>query len=143
MPEPILITVDIAIPVDELEFHVSRSSGPGGQGVNTTDSRVELRFDVANSPSLNPAQRARLLHVLSGRLDRTGKLRIVASTHRSQLLNRRDAVDRLRATLADALRPRTPRRPSKPSKGAKERRLAAKARRSATKQDRRRPRYDD
>jgi ribosome-associated protein len=139
MQEPIPITANIAIPLDELDFQTSRASGPGGQGVNTTDSRVELRFDVANSPSLGPAERAHLLDALGGRLDAQGRLRIVAQNHRSQLLNRRLAVERLRALLADALRPRAERRATRPSMAARERRLAAKRRRGARKRDRRPP----
>jgi ribosome-associated protein len=143
MTDRIPITGNIAIPLDEVEFHVSRSGGPGGQGVNTSDSRVELRFDVAASPSLTDTQKARLLHVLSGRLDRSGRLRVVSSTHRSQLLNRRAAVERFAALLADALRVRPKRQASKPSRGAKERRLGAKARRASIKRDRQRPRPGD
>jgi ribosome-associated protein len=140
MHEPIPVTANIVIPLDELEFRASRASGPGGQGVNTTDSRVELRFDVAHSPSLRPVERARLLAALGGRLDAGGRLRIVAQTHRSQLLNRRLAIERLRTLLADALRPRTERRPTRPSAAARERRLATKRRQAARKRDRRAPR---
>jgi ribosome-associated protein len=143
MTDRIPITGNIVIPLDEVEFHVSRSSGPGGQGVNTTDSRVELRFDVAGSPSLSDTQKARVLHVLGGRLDRSGRLRVVSSTHRSQLLNRRAVVERFAALLADALRVRPRRQASKPSRSAKERRLGAKARRASIKRERRRPTTDD
>jgi ribosome-associated protein len=143
MPDAIPVTVDFAIPANELEFAVSRASGPGGQGVNTTDSRVELRFDVARSPSLSAEQRERLLAALAGRLDHDGRLRIVAQTHRSQLLNRRAAVERLRALLAGALRPPRPRRPTRPSAAERQRRLAAKRRRSALKRDRRPPTAED
>jgi ribosome-associated protein len=143
MPDSISITATLAIPAEELEFAVSRSSGPGGQGVNTTDSRVELRFDVASSPSLSEQQRARLLEVLGGRLDRDGRLRVVAQTHRSQLLNRRAAVERLQALLADALRPRTPRRPTRPSTAAKRERLETKRRRGAVKRKRQPPAAED
>ena len=139
MQERLAITANIAIPLDELEFRTSRSSGPGGQGVNTTDSRVELRFDVANSPSLGPAERARVLAAAGGRIDAGGRLRIVAQDHRSQLLNRRLAVARFQALLAEALRPRGPRRPTRPSAAARERRLAAKRRQASRKRDRRAP----
>jgi ribosome-associated protein len=140
MHEPIPITANIAIPLDELDIRASRASGPGGQGVNTTDSRVELRFDVANSPSLRPADRARLLAALGGRLDAGGRLRLVAQTHRSQLMTQRQAIERLRTLLADALRPRAERRPTRPSAASRDRRLAAKRRQAARKRDRRPPR---
>jgi ribosome-associated protein len=139
MPEHLAITANIAIPLDELEFRTSRSSGPGGQGVNTTDSRVELRFDVANSPSLGPSERARIMAAAGGRIDAGGRLRIVAQDHRSQLLNRRLALERFTALLADALRPRGSRRQTRPSAAAKERRLDAKRRQAARKRDRRAP----
>jgi ribosome-associated protein len=143
MADPILVTANFALPADELEFAVSRSSGPGGQSVNTTDSRVEVRFDVAGSPSLTEPQRARLIEVLGGRLDSEGRLRVVAQTHRSQLLNRRAAVERLRTLLADALRPPTPRRPTKPSAAARRQRLETKRRRAVLKRRRRPPVADD
>ena len=96
MREMIPITDRLAIPADELDFRVSRASGPGGQGVNTTDSRVELRFDVAGSPSLGEAQRARLLERLASRIDTTGTLRVVAQTHhRSQLQTQAPSYERL------------------------------------------------
>jgi ribosome-associated protein len=139
MQEPIPITAKVAIPLDELDVRTSRASGPGGQGVNTTESRVEVRFDVVNSPSLGAAERARLLAALGGRLDGQGRLRIVAQSHRSQLLNRRQAIERLQSLLADALRPRSQRRATRPSPASRERRLAAKRRQAARKRDRRPP----
>ena len=143
MTDAIQVAPGVSIPDSELEFRVSRSSGPGGQGVNTTDSRVELRFDVGGSPSLGEEARARLLRELAGRIDASGKLRVVAQTHRSQLMNRRDAIERFRALLAGALRQAPPRVSTKPSVAADRRRLAAKRRRAATKQARRRPVGDD
>jgi ribosome-associated protein len=143
MPDAIRITADLAIPVEELDFTASRASGPGGQGVNTTDSRVELRFDVAGSPSLSDQQRERLLAALGGRLDRQGRLRVVAQTHRSQLLNRRAAVERLQGLLAEALHPSAERRPTRPGRAARQARLAAKQRRAAVKRTRRPPTASD
>jgi ribosome-associated protein len=139
MAEELRITPEAAIPFDELEFRVSRASGPGGQGVNTTDSRVELRFDLAGSPSIPPEAKQRALHRLAPRLDSTGRLRVVAQTQRSQLLNRREATERLAELLAAAMAvPRT-RRPTRPSGAARARRVESKRRRSTTKRLRQRP----
>ncbi|KAA9108447.1 alternative ribosome rescue aminoacyl-tRNA hydrolase ArfB [Microbacterium rhizomatis] len=129
----------LTIPESELSWRFSRSSGPGGQGVNTADSRVELEWDVGGSGVLSPVQRERLLDRLDGRLI-GGVLRITASEHRAQLRNRDAARERLSAVVADALRPPSPpRRPTKPTRGAKERRLQAKQRRTGIKQLRRPP----
>ncbi len=121
----------------ELAWRFSRSSGPGGQGVNTTDSRVELSFDVAASPTLSDAQRARITDRLAHRLV-DGVLTIAASEHRSQRRNRTAARTRLAALLRDALQPDPPpRRPTRPSRGARERRLAEKRERGEIKRLRR------
>ena len=100
------------LPLDELEWRFSASGGPGGQHVNTSNTKAEVRFDVAGSPSLGPRQRARLLERLGP------EVRVVASDERSQLRNRELALERLRSRLAEALRVETPRRPTKPTKGA-------------------------
>lgn len=142
MEERIRVREGLSIPVEELEFRVSRASGPGGQGVNTTDSRVELRFDIASSPSLSQTQRARLLQRLRGRVDTHGVLRVVAQTHRSQLRNRQAAIERFQELLAEALRPRRPRIPTAPSAAARARSQALKRQRSARKQARRPPPVD-
>jgi ribosome-associated protein len=127
----------LTIPDAELHERFSRSSGPGGQGVNTTDSRVELSFDVARSPSVPPWLRDRLLARLASRLT-DGVLTVVASERRAQLANRATARVRLAALLRAAAEPPPPkRRPTKPSRGAKERRLSAKRRRGETKRNRR------
>ncbi len=129
----------ITIPESELTWRFSRSSGPGGQGVNTADSRAELVWDLAGSSVLSPLQRERLLDRLSGRLV-DGVLTIAASEHRAQLRNREAARARLAAIVDDALRPPSPkRRATKPTRGAKERRLKAKQQRTDIKQLRRRP----
>jgi ribosome-associated protein len=126
-------------PESELSWRFSRSSGPGGQGVNTTDSRVELSFDVARSPTLPAHLRARALARLHRRLV-DGVLTVVATEHRSQLRNRDAARERLHALLAAALAPDPPaRRPTRPTAGSRRRRLDAKARRSAVKRLRGRP----
>src|SRR5947209_5190704 len=123
----------------ELSRRFSRSSGPGGQGVNTAGSRVELVWDVAGSAVLSPFRRERLLERLSSRLV-DGTLTIAASEHRAQLRNREAARTRLADIVADALLPpMAPRRPTKPSRGAKQRRLEAKKRRTDVKRLRRPP----
>jgi ribosome-associated protein len=129
------------IPQDELVERFSRSSGPGGQSVNTTDSRVELRWDIGRSNALSDAQRARLLERLAGRLV-DGAISIAASEHRSQLQNRHAARARLTALLRDAFVPLTPRRPTRPSRAAKQRRLDAKRQRANIKSGRGRIRPD-
>lgn len=134
------ISSGLTIPESELSWRFSRSSGPGGQGVNTADSRVELVWDAANSAVLSPVQRERLLERLSGRLV-NGVVTIASSEQRAQLRNREAARERLAALVAEATRPPAPpRRPTKPSRGSKERRLKAKQRRTDVKQLRRPPR---
>ncbi len=126
-------------PESELSWRFSRSSGPGGQGVNTTDSRVELSFDVARSPTLPAHLRARALARLHRRLV-DGVLTVVATDHRSQLRNRDAARERLIALLTAALAPDPPpRRPTRPTPGSRRRRLDTKARRGAVKRLRGRP----
>jgi ribosome-associated protein len=127
----------IVVPDGELSERFSRSSGPGGQGVNTADSRVELSFDVARSPSLPETTRARMLTRLEGRLV-DGVVTVAASEHRAQLANRRAARERMAGLLTEAAAPPPrKRRPTKPSRAANQRRLDAKKRRSQTKQARR------
>jgi ribosome-associated protein len=127
------------LPARELHWRFSRSSGPGGQGVNTADSRVELSFDLTGSPSFPPHLRDRATSRLAGRLV-DGVLTIAASEHRSQLRNREAARERLAETLRAALTPDPPaRRPTRPTKGSQRRRLDQKSRRSAVKRLRGRP----
>lgn len=129
----------VDIPADELRWRFSRSGGPGGQSVNTADSRVELSFDVLHSPSLPAHLRDRALGRLGGRLV-DGVLTIAASEYRSQHRNREAARARLVDVLTQATSPPAPkRRPTRPTRGSKERRLAGKKRRSQTKSLRRRP----
>ncbi|GII99933.1 aminoacyl-tRNA hydrolase [Sediminihabitans luteus] len=133
------VSAALTIPRAELTWRFSRASGPGGQGVNTTDSRVELSWDVARSAVLGDAQRARLLERLGPRLV-DGVLTVVASEHREQLRNRAAASQRLAAIVADAAAaPPRARRATRPTRGSKERRLTAKKQRSATKALRRMP----
>ena len=127
----------LVIPAGELRERFSRSSGPGGQSVNTTDSRVELSFDIARSPSLPERERSRALSRLENRLA-DGVLTVAAETERSQLMNRDAARARLAAVIKEAIAPPPPPRvPTKPTRGARERRLADKRRRGQTKRDRR------
>jgi len=127
------IPAGLVIADSELFERFSRSSGPGGQGVNTSDSRVELSFDVANSAALTEQQRGRALAALSGRLV-DGVLTIVASEHRAQLQNRQAARARLIRYLTDALAPPAPpRRATKPSRAARQRRLDVKKQRGQVK----------
>ena len=130
------MTPSCVIPLDELEWQTSRSGGPGGQHANTSDTRVEVRFDVARSPALGPRQRARLLEKLGP------VVRATAADSRSQARNREIALERLRTRLAEGLRIERPRRATKPTKAARARRLDAKRRQSARKRDRRPPRPD-
>lgn len=129
----------VEIPESELAWRFSRSSGPGGQHVNTTDSRVELTFDVANSTALSEAQRERALVGLASRLVE-GRLTVTASQYRSQFRNREAARERLVLLLSKAVAPPGPkRRKTKPSRGAKQRRLNAKRQRGELKRLRRNP----
>lgn len=123
----IKVSSSVTIPESELDLKFSRSGGPGGQNVNTRDTKVEVVFDVAGSPSLGPRQRERAMRNLDGKLDSECRLHVVSSESRTQAANREAAVARLKTLLADALRPDpAPRRPTRPSKAAQERRLAAK-----------------
>lgn len=133
MTGDVVVGPSLVIPRAELTVRFSRSSGPGGQGVNTTDSRVELRWDVVASAVLTAAQRERLVERLGARLV-AGVLTVTASEHREQLRNRAAAERRLAALVAAGISPpaRT-RRPTRPTRGSAERRLATKKQRSATK----------
>ena len=139
MPDDLRVNNWLVIPAAELRERFSRSSGPGGQSVNTTDSRVELSFDIGRSTALPARERSRALARLAARLT-DGVVTVAAETERSQLMNREAARARLAALLREAIAPPPPPRvPTKPSRGARERRLADKARRSQTKRDRRFP----
>lgn len=139
----LVINDRLAIPVAELEFRFSRSSGPGGQHVQRSDTRVELLFNVAVSPSLTDEQRAQIMTRLGNQIDGEGVLRVVSSVTRSQLENRADAVKRFRAFLAAALRVRKRRVATKPSAGAREARLSEKKVRSQHKAARRKVSRED
>jgi ribosome-associated protein len=135
--EELRVTRSVSIPPSEIEWRFSGSGGPGGQHANTSNTRAELRFDIAASPSLGPRQRARLL-------ERLGPVvRVVASDERSQLRNRELALDRLAQRLAEALHVEAPRRPTRPTPGAKRRRLQDKREQSERKRTRRPPSPED
>jgi ribosome-associated protein len=132
----LVVSRSCRIPLDELEWRFSASGGPGGQHANTSNTRAEVRFDVANSPSLGPRQRARLL-------ERVGPVvRVVASDERSQARNRDLALGRLAARLAAGLRTEAVRVPTRPRRSASLDRLASKRRRAETKRLRGRPTDD-
>ena len=144
MPDGYLeITPALLLPLAELDYRATRSGGPGGQHVNTSSTRIEVRWDVRSSPTLTEEQRARLMERLANRLDGEGRLRVVASESRSQLRNREAATGRLRELVASALAVRKPRKRTRPSRAAKAARLEAKRRRSALKRDRRPPGHDE
>jgi ribosome-associated protein len=137
-----LVVRGVEIPEDELSWRFSRSSGPGGQSVNTADSRVELSLDVAGTRSLPERLRDRAVASLAHRLV-DGVLTVAASEFRSQHRNRQAARARMAALLTEATAPPAPsRRPTRPTRGSKERRLAGKKRRGQTKAMRRRPPAD-
>lgn len=133
------ITETVAIPPTELHFQFSRSGGPGGQHVNRTASQVELTFDVLHSPSLDEAQRARILSKLKSYIDTRGVLHLTSQTTRSQYRNRAEVVERFTLLLQRALYVPRRRIPTKPSAAAEAQRLAEKQRASALKRQRRRP----
>ncbi|QCR18814.1 alternative ribosome rescue aminoacyl-tRNA hydrolase ArfB [Agrococcus sp. SGAir0287] len=128
----------LRIPASELQERFSHASGPGGQGVNTTDSRVQLSLDLATTSALTPTQRARALARLAPRLSGT-TLMVAVATQRSQRQNRAEARDRLADLLRDALIPATPRRATRPTLGSRRRRLDEKRRRGEVKRNRSRP----
>jgi ribosome-associated protein len=121
---------------DELVFKTSRSSGPGGQNVNKLNTRVTLLFDLAGSSSLSREQKQRLAGKLSTRIDRQGLLRVVSQKHRSLEANRREAVERFRQLMHDALKPVPVRRKTKAPAAARERRLSEKKQRGLLKRER-------
>ena len=133
MPGAIIVRGSLVIPENELTWRFSRSSGPGGQGVNTADSRAELSFDLLASPSIPPGLKARVIERLAGRLV-GGVITVAASEHRSQLRNRVAARERLIALLREAVAPPpAPRRTTKPSRASQRRRIEAKKQRGQTK----------
>ena len=139
MSDDVRVTPSFVIPSNELEFRASRSSGPGGQGVNTTSSRIELRWDVAGSRAPDAAQRELLLARLSHRLTEDGVLILHGSEHRSQHRNREAVIARLRTIVGEAILPPTPRRATRPTRASIRRRIDEKRARARTKGLRRPP----
>jgi ribosome-associated protein len=135
--EVLRVTRTCHIPLDELEWQFSASGGPGGQHANTSNTKAEVHFDIARSPSLGPRQRARLLERLGP------KVRVAASERRSQYQNRELALERLRSKLAEALHVNPTRVATAPSKAAQRRRVEQKRHHSEVKRARRRPDVGD
>jgi ribosome-associated protein len=131
------VTRTVAIPRAELEAKATRSGGPGGQHVNTSSTRIELRWNARTSRALSEDQRQRVLEKLASRLDAEGAVRVVSSEHRSQLQNREAAEARLAALVRGALAVPKVRRATKPSRAAKARRLDEKKKHSEKKRNRR------
>lgn len=137
-PETLRIDESVVIPLDELSFRYARSSGPGGQHVQRTETKVELLFDVAHTPSLSEEQRRLVIDRLGTRVDSEGVLHLSSQASRSQLENREEVMTRFQRLLAWALRPRPVRKATRPSPAARQKRLEAKRRRGEIKRLRRR-----
>lgn len=129
----LVIREETSIPLDELRFRFSRSPGPGGQKVNRTATRVELTFDVRNSPSLSPEQKSMILDRLRSYVDQEGVLHLISHSTRSQWRNRRDVIARFASLIEESLHTPRQRIPTQPTRAAKERRLRNKSARSAIK----------
>jgi len=137
--DDVTLPYGVVVPATELDVRTSKAGGPGGQHVNTTDSKVELRWPVRDSAALSDAQRARVTERLASRLTADGVLILSSAEHRSQHRNREAVVARFRSVVGEALTPPTPRRRTRPTRASKQRRLDAKRHRGETKQLRRRP----
>ena len=137
-----LLSIDekLQIPLQELGFRFSRSSGPGGQHAQKSSTRVELLFDVAGSTSLTEKQRAQVLERLAGYVDSEGVLHLTAQSERSQWRNREEVMARFQTLMRAALKRRKRRRPTRPTAASRERRLRRKRRRSEVKQARKKVR---
>lgn len=135
--DTIPINKELSIPLSELSFRYSRSSGPGGQHAQKSSTRVELLFDVSGSPSLTDTQRARILHRLAGYADTSGTIHLVSQSERSRLRNQEEVIARFRVLMHQALKKRKRRKPSRPTAESRERRLKNKKERSQTKELRR------
>lgn len=137
MSDDLVITSRVTLPAGELEFTTSRSSGPGGQHVNTADTRIQVRWNLEASGALTDVQKDRVRQALASRLTTDGDLILASDAHRSQRRNREEVTLRLAELLRQALRPRRPRKKTKPTRASRERRLQEKKRRSQLKKQRR------
>lgn len=135
--QALTINDQLAIPLSELSYRFSRSSGPGGQHVQKSATRVELLFDVVNSPSLTDVQRAKILDRLKGYIDTSGLLHLTAQSERSQLRNREEVTARFQSLMRQALKKRKRRKVTQPSASSKERRIRKKKHRGQIKKWRR------
>ena len=143
IPENISIGKEVEIARGELVFRYDRSSGPGGQNVNKLSTKVTLVFNVAGSESLSEPQKNRIMARLGTRISKAGEIMVVSQKSRSQSANKDDAVERLVALLAGALKRQKVRRKTKPTRASKERRLKAKKQRSEVKRDRSRKNFEN
>jgi ribosome-associated protein len=139
----LVVNSHVRIPRTELEIRATRSGGPGGQHVNTSSTKIELRWQPGASVAFSDLQRERVLTALAGKLDSEGWLRLTASEHRSQLQNRDAAEARLLALVKGALVVPKVRRATKPTFTSKVKRLESKSQRSQVKQQRQRPTRDE
>lgn len=139
MDESFLPAGPVRIPLSELSFRFARSGGPGGQNVNKVETKVEVRFTPRLSGALSPEQVERIERRLASRLTKDGELVVVSERTRFRERNRRDALERLRSLIEEALREPRPRRPTRPTRASRERRLSDKKRRGETKRARRPP----
>lgn len=132
----LVINDKVQVPLSELVYTASRSSGPGGQHVNTTDSRIQVRWNVLETAALTETERTRVRKKLASRLTESGDLILASDTHRSQRRNREEVTERLAAMLREALIPPKPRKKTKPTRASREKRLDEKRKKSRTKKDR-------
>jgi ribosome-associated protein len=132
----LVINDKVQVPLSELVYTASRASGPGGQHVNTTDSRIQVRWNILETAALTETERARVRNKLASRLTESGDLILASDTHRSQRRNREEVTERLAAMLREALIPPKPRKKTKPTRASRERRLDEKRKKSRTKKDR-------
>ena len=129
----------VSVPEAELDLRAAKAGGPGGQSVNTTDSKIELRWDVAATSALSEAQRSRVMERLGSRMTSAGVLILTGSEHKSQHRNREAVLARFRTLVGEALEPPKQRRRTRPTRGSKERRLRAKKQRGEVKKLRKPP----